>query len=719
MARERVQVQGLGGAVPGISPTIQRGGQYSVQVQQAGRNKLMDLADALGQVNPMLQQYTRVADIEAEQFEEELAGKSPEEVQAMLKQTEGELDKQVRRGGMGWLTSPLNQKRKLKAVGQASSRLLMEQVYGRLESPQAGDEDLSTSDIIAQVQQDFVGNSEALNTSKFAQEGLQEAVNPQILPLVRQYDAQKNRIAKAENGVSTVSGFYDLIDNLKGTPEGLAAGDIASGRYTEEFNKIWDNTNAHTPAEQRVLFKQILFNLADQGHEDEAQELRVWAEDNKLKFGNASMSELERDQYDDFIDDTAEQAGSNREKKKDKAIEEISAEAMQALRDIRNPNKRYGEFQGITNITTERQLDEAVEALRLGSVDEEEIVLGNVEKEQLIKGFYSNKARAPDPVKEARDRSLVQIRRDSINTFFEPTSTAYVGSSIANSLAASYPNVADVIESNPEIIQEAYSDLILELGEEAERLAAESSDYDIEKITISLRPIARKLFKEKQQEMKQSFREAAETDDEKTKILNTATQSVEDEKVIEDTVWDQLKFWKDDLTTTVKVKNYTSVLSNKEIKELKERKKALRLLKDVDFDGFMSKAFGRVPMEMIKKAGGGEYETITMPRFATVEEQLEMKNTYKAAAVHLGLYTDLETLVNKTLPAGLLFNPEALDPKFIPILTKEEIDKGAGDAAVKEKARLVGKEDEVLDFYNQQKELQKQYRSKKYTYPSL
>jgi hypothetical protein len=59
---ERVQVQGLGGAVPGISPTIQRGGQYAVQVQQAGRNKLMDLADALGQVNPLLQQYGQLQD---------------------------------------------------------------------------------------------------------------------------------------------------------------------------------------------------------------------------------------------------------------------------------------------------------------------------------------------------------------------------------------------------------------------------------------------------------------------------------------------------------------------------------------------------------------------------------------------------------------------------------------------------------------------------------
>ena len=64
MAKERVQVQGIGGAVPGISPTIQRGGQYSVQVQQAGRNKLMDLADALSQVNPLLQNYVRLGSIQ-------------------------------------------------------------------------------------------------------------------------------------------------------------------------------------------------------------------------------------------------------------------------------------------------------------------------------------------------------------------------------------------------------------------------------------------------------------------------------------------------------------------------------------------------------------------------------------------------------------------------------------------------------------------------------
>ena len=64
MARERVQVQGLGDAVPGIQPTIQRGGQYAVQVQRAGRNKLMDLADALSQVNPILSEFGNIRKLE-------------------------------------------------------------------------------------------------------------------------------------------------------------------------------------------------------------------------------------------------------------------------------------------------------------------------------------------------------------------------------------------------------------------------------------------------------------------------------------------------------------------------------------------------------------------------------------------------------------------------------------------------------------------------------
>src|SRR6056300_867768 len=89
---KRVQVADLPDA-PKLRPTIRSGGQYTVAVQQAGRNKLMDLADALSKVNPILKEYKGIADIELEEYKQELASLKPEELQGMLKKTEGEFDK--------------------------------------------------------------------------------------------------------------------------------------------------------------------------------------------------------------------------------------------------------------------------------------------------------------------------------------------------------------------------------------------------------------------------------------------------------------------------------------------------------------------------------------------------------------------------------------------------------------------------------------------------
>ena len=338
MARERVQVQGLGGAVPGISPTIQRAGQYSVQVQRAGRNKLMDLADALGQVNPVLQQYTRVADLEAEQFEEELAGKSPEEVQAMLKQTEGELDKQVRRGGMGWLTSPLNQKRKLKAVGKLASRDLVNEIEARLINPKQGDpEDLTERANL--VRQEFIDNTPALQSSVFAQEGLNRSSNTRIQETVANYERREEAIARSETLFATESAFYDkletFVDYDSGDPavnaeiakrlrrgdfdfvidaerdnEGNIIKSITLGDYLKEE---WSNTNAYTAKEQRQALTKTLESMAQNGMGDQADGLLLWAKDN-LKFGNADMSTKEYEDLESMIDRQVE----NEEERRDK-----------------------------------------------------------------------------------------------------------------------------------------------------------------------------------------------------------------------------------------------------------------------------------------------------------------------------------------------------------------------------------------------------------------
>ena len=56
---QRVQVQDLPDA-PGLQPTVRSGGQYSVAVQQAGSNKMMDLAASLSKINPMLQNYAGI-----------------------------------------------------------------------------------------------------------------------------------------------------------------------------------------------------------------------------------------------------------------------------------------------------------------------------------------------------------------------------------------------------------------------------------------------------------------------------------------------------------------------------------------------------------------------------------------------------------------------------------------------------------------------------------
>jgi hypothetical protein len=340
MAKERVQVQGLGDAVPGIQPTIQRGGQYAVQVQRAGRNKLQDLAGALSQINPLLEQYAGVAEQEAQMFEEELSRKSPEEVQAMLKKTEGELDKQVRRGAMGWLTSPLNQKRKLRAVGKLASTDLITEVQQRLLNPKQDDpEDFEERANF--VRQEFISNTPALQ-SLFAQEGLNQSTNASIKNLVSNRELQEAKTAKEETLFATGVSFYDGINRLveqqqdnKELQQALIRGDFSFAVDTDvngnvitlgdQLMESWNDTNAYTPKEQRGLIKNLLTKLATNDMEDQADGLLLWAKSN-LKFGNAKMSDMEFEDLQFIIDKSGEAAEDRREEENIEFVKNTTGE---------------------------------------------------------------------------------------------------------------------------------------------------------------------------------------------------------------------------------------------------------------------------------------------------------------------------------------------------------------------------------------------------------
>jgi len=317
MAKERVQVQGLGDAVPGIQPTIQRGGQYAVQVQRAGRNKLMDLADSLSQINPLLQQYAGVAEQEAQMFEEEWSRKSPEEIAAIKKKTEGELDKLVRRDVIGWLTSPLNQKRKLRAVGKLLGRDLISEIQQRLINPKAGDpQDLTERANL--VRQEYIDNTPALQSSMFTQEGLNEVTTAQIEGLISGAEAREAAIAKSETLFATGASIYDKIETLLEKPEiqtQLRSGDFSFAVETlpdgsavtlgDFIQQQWAETGAYTAKEQRAQIEKVLKNMATNGMGDQADGLLLWAKSN-LKFGNAKMTSMEFDELEFLIDNAAE-----------------------------------------------------------------------------------------------------------------------------------------------------------------------------------------------------------------------------------------------------------------------------------------------------------------------------------------------------------------------------------------------------------------------------
>ena len=337
MAKERVQVQGLGRQTPSIRPTIQGVGSFNIATPTAPRppvpqsNKLIDLANTLKAGQGLLQQYGLAAKQEAEIFEDELSRKSPEEVQAMLKKTEGELDKQVRRGAMGWLTSPLNQKRKLRAVGKLASRNLVSEIQQRLLNPQQDDPE-DAEQRVSFVRQQFIENTPALQ-SVFAQEGLNESTNASIKELVVNHELQQAKVAKEETLFAAGASMYDKIESLTENldiQEQLLAGnfkfpvetleDGSSISLGDYITRQWEELAAYTPKEQRGLLTSLLKKMASNDMEDQADGLLLWAKSN-LKFGTASMSSMEFEDLEFLIDKAGETAEQRREEESQEFVD--------------------------------------------------------------------------------------------------------------------------------------------------------------------------------------------------------------------------------------------------------------------------------------------------------------------------------------------------------------------------------------------------------------
>ena len=736
-AKERVQVEGLGRAVPVLQPTIPQTGTGRIvptEVTPFEQTSLGKLSQALGVTVEGVREVKAIADVEAQKFEEELARKSPEELQQLLQQNKDEFDKQVRKGTLGWLTSPFNRERKSRAVGKLASRALMVDITTRLENPQVDDPE-DGFELARMLQDEYISNNPALAGSTFAQEGLQEAINPQVQQLVINFERKKTALAKRESGLATTSEFFDTIEGLLKT-DGYKEGDISSGAgvitlsdgttisYADKFKQIWSETNAHTPDEQRQIFKATLQQLAKQGMRNEAEELLIYARSN-LKFGNAAMSEVEENEYEEFIENVAEKAENDIEREQQELTDSLIAEAYNAQVDIKSG--KPGEFNG-QSYNTVAELEKAV-----NDYGDESFL--EINKARLRKSFIAdvNSFRKPSDLR--RDRAFFNLNKDFVEPAFDVNALT---ESISNALSGEFNNIANIIELNTKVIENGYYDVLDELREEANALSLDYDDpFELQK---ALRPITLKLVNKKKQEIREEYKKLASTEKQKKEFLVQEVNSASNVKVIEPSFWDTYLTPYKRLSPEYQIErlsNLVSVALNDEA-DFNEVTKAYKLLNKVDIGNLSDVAEGRKPMavklkQMSKKAGfdGVEvplagslpftppiFRTSPRERFATVQERDQIKTLLRQAMIPMGGYMNIKHLEDESAPSVGKFNPEALDARFIPILTRQEISEGKDSDMVKRKALAIGRGDEVEKFFNEQNALYKKYIKKKRPYPN-
>ena len=651
-AKERVQVEGLGRAVPVLQPTIPQTGTGRIvptEVTPFEQTSLGKLSQALGVTVEGVREVKAIADVEAQKFQEELARKSPEELQQLLQQNKDEFDKQVRRGAMGWLTSPFNRERNARSIGQASSRLLMEQVYNRLDNPEKGDKDLSTSEVISLVQQKFVGDNESLAGSVFAQEGLQEAVNPQILPLVRQYDAQKSRLAKNETKYGTASVLYDQAESIG-----------SLGAFSEDAAKSiiasWDNLAAYSVDEQRELLQNVITKLASNKLKDEAEDLLDFAKE-KLKFGAAEMSDLDYETLNEQIEVLSDRAEKREEADRVEAVKAQAGLAFKALLDVRNPNIKTTTFDG-KNITSEQELIQAVQASEVFANDPEGL-------RNFVKTFESDRVQLRDPLEYLAQASYQQVD-DDIREYVEQ---------VASELSTGTISVA--FTENPDLFSEFSNTLIVDVYEESQRLANESTENDPFKLKIKLSGFARNRGRELKEELTRKLNQKL-IDKQQTapplKQEGAATEASTPNLIFPETL-DGVQG---------KIQNDLSVLFNPE--DLPNEKalayKNILSISDETLDETIDEIVGRKP----KRAESISFGTVPAlgipPRIVKAEQwsdkEVKAKELLVAGTLNIkGYLLDIPALKAKSI-RGLSLDPKRLSTTQHFLITEGEIEEASG-----------------------------------------
>jgi len=725
----RVQVRDLPDA-PQLQATVQSGGNFGVSVQQAGRNKLMDLADTLSKVNPALQNYGAIAAMDAEMYEDELKRLKPEELSERLSKTEKELDSLSRKGAIPWLASPLNQKRKRRAEGKAAHDLFVQRLIdseGRLENPQDGDNGKTTAQIIEEERQAFIAENPALQEGTYGGEGFQEVLNPTVLNLTRQYDGEKARVAKAETLLQNTSAIYRLAKDAT----------LDSAQYDIDMEQsigAWAELNSFNAAQQIKVIENVAEQLANlPGGEQRAYEFLQYAEDN-FYVGNQLFYKNE-DQVDrimNSIEREVEAAQRIREGGRDERLEIEQSEFVVALSAIQNTGK--GTYKGVEYTDSFELLKAGEEFAR--NDDDPRFGGAAIQKfEQVVKGDLDT---------NQYQREL--IRRKSAMAKQVPTRL----NSIFNGIIADSDLPSD-IQNNPQFGR-IYSETVVEFenkikdkedemirtgvasdparaASELDAFYANEFDRTREIVSDKLNKLGGTILKEKDKDA-EIIAELSSNDTTPVPI-NKDSSTLENilrysggiiptaialkaidtpERLIDKTLTN---------LSVVRNKDATNANRRKALQIVNDNKKGiLKLLATLSAPNasrpFQPQDYARMGFDdiVLGVATGGK----SFKKYYSPEERKEFRSAYFELARWSGTFKDIEVLKNKITDDPMPFEyGEDISSVDTVFTTPEQIERAnmagsnpnAVPADVKKIAEIVGESDDILKFIRQQDRLHK------------
>ena len=333
----RVQVQDLADA-PKLQATIQSGGQYNVAVQKAGSNKLLDLAEALSKVNPMLRDATSVMRMRREERDfqrekgEQAFNENPEEALKQLKERRDKAKAGIRslvnKGIFDEYSNPDFQAGILAARGKVQAKEFRRAL---LTDPEA----LNAKDPIAYAQE---------KVSEFYQ-GIDSAyTKASVAPLLqRTSDEYVNYVTKRQQDEAIAQGKLDWLGSIQDEAQAWASNKF---NLEDESFKEWIDDGAgsfkgsHKYAFDN-MFEPLIRDMVENGNTPGAlrkiQELKNWKiSKSGAKFANAELlddlNELERTVLREGETFT-QYAITAYNRQKDMAVEPLEAEFQQRLND--------------------------------------------------------------------------------------------------------------------------------------------------------------------------------------------------------------------------------------------------------------------------------------------------------------------------------------------------------------------------------------------------